>query len=103
MSVHTLRLALGIFFLVAAVFLLGRHWFAPDFAARSNPVQMNIATLFALVFGCVNVTRWYLAWSYRRTRATPVRIPLQRDPSLVPPQPPNPELDFTKETGERGP
>ena len=97
MSVHTMRLALGIFFLVAAGFLFARHWLAPDFAARSNPVQMNLAAAFALIFGCVNLARWYAVRAFRRARATPVRTPLQPDPSAVQPEPPNPELDFTKD------
>ena len=58
---------------------------------------MNLGGVFALVFGCLNLVRWYLVWSHRRNLATPVRAPLQPDPSLVRPEPPNPELDFTKD------
>jgi hypothetical protein len=57
---------------------------------------MNLGGVFALVFGCLNLVRWYIAWSARRERATPVRTPLQPDPSVVRPEPPNPELDFSR-------
>ncbi len=94
MSIATLRLIVGIFFLVACGLLVGRHWLAPQWAARFDPLRLNLGAAFALVFGLLNLTRWYLAWSYRRQMATPVRRPLQPDPSLVPPEPPPPEIQF---------
>jgi hypothetical protein len=100
MSIHAMRLGLGVFFLVMAAAIFTRHWFFPQFDARFDSLRMNLGGVFALVFGCLNVVRWYIAWSYRRARTTPVRTPLQPDPSLVPPEPPNPALDFTKPTGE---
>jgi len=100
MSVHTLRLALGILFLVLAGVIFTRDWFAPGLGAGFDPLRMNLGGVLALVFGGLNLARWYTWRSYRRSRATPVRTPLQPDPSVVRPEPPNPELDFTKESGE---
>jgi hypothetical protein len=100
MSVHTMRLIVGLFFLVAAAFLFAHRWLAPGLDAHFG--SLTIAAIFALVFGISNVVRWYLAWSFRRTRATPVRTPLKPDPSLVRPEPPNPELDFTKSEEKTG-
>ncbi len=94
MSIATLRLIVGIFFLVACGLLVSRNWLAPQWAARFDPLRLNLGAAFALVFGLLNLTRWYLAWSYRRQMATPVRRPLQPDPSLVPPEPPPQELQF---------
>jgi len=96
MSVPTMRLVLGVFFLLTGTLLLTRHWLAPGLDANFDSRNLNLGAIFALVFGVLNVLRWYLAWSFRRQRATPVRTPLQPDPSLVRPEPPNPELDFTK-------
>jgi hypothetical protein len=100
MSVHTLRLALGILFLVLAAVIFTRDWLAPGLGAGFDPLRMNLGGVLALVFGGLNLVRWYTWWSYRRSRATPVRTPLQADPSAVRPEPPNPELDFTKGTEE---
>jgi hypothetical protein len=97
MSIHTMRLGLGIFFLLLAAAIFGRGWLFPHLDAHFDSMRMNLGGVFALVFGCLNIVRWYLTWSYRRTQATPVRTPLQPDPSLVRPEPPNPELDFTKD------
>jgi hypothetical protein len=96
MSIRTMRLGLGVFFLVMAAAIFTRRWFFPQLDARFDPLRMNLGGAFALVFGCLNVVRWYLAWSHRRARATPVRTPLQPNPSIVRPEPPNPELDFTQ-------
>jgi hypothetical protein len=97
MSVYTMRLGLGLFFLLTATVLFARRWLAPGLDAQFDPLRLNLGAVFALVFGALNVVRWYLMWSYRRNRATPVRTPLQPDPSLIRPEPPNPDLDFTKD------
>jgi hypothetical protein len=96
MSIHALRLGLGILFLCLAAAIFGRQWVFPELDAKYNTLRLNLGGVFALVFGCLNVVRWYLAWSHRRQLATPVQTPLQPDPSLVPPERPNPDLDFTK-------
>lgn len=95
MTVHTLRLILGLFFLLASVLLFTRHWVAPEWAARYDPVRMNLGAGFALVFGLLNIARWYVAWSRRRMLAVPIRTPLQPDPSLVRPEF-RPEFDFVR-------
>jgi len=99
MTIHTMRLGLGILFLVLAALIFGRRWLCPGLDARFDPLRMNLGGVFAIVFGCLNIVRWYLAWSHRRARATPVRTPLNPDPSAVRPEPPNQDLDFTKGTG----
>lgn len=96
MAVATLRLALGLFFLAAGALILLRSVIAPGLNARFDPSRLDLGGVLALVLGGLNLARWYAAWSYRRYRATPVRTPLQPDPSLVRPEPPNPELDFTR-------
>jgi len=96
MSVHTMRLVLGVMFLLLAAVIFTRGWFAPNLGAGFDPLRMNLGGALALVFGCMNLAKWYVTWSYRRQMATPVRLPFQPDPSLVKPEPPNPELDFTR-------
>ena len=98
MSVHTMRLGLGILFLMLASVILTRQWLAPGLGEGWDPMRMNLGGVFALVFGGLNIARWYMAKSARQERATPVRTPLQPDPSAVRSEPPNPELDFTKDT-----
>jgi hypothetical protein len=93
MIIHTVRLCLGIFFLLAGGCLLTRHWIAPTWFQRYDPLRMNLGAAFALVFGLLNVVRWYVVWSRRQQLAVPVRTPLQPDPSLVQPQI-RPEFDF---------
>ena len=96
MSVHTMRLGLGVFFLLGAGVLFARKWLLPGLDAKFDSLRLNLGAVFALVFGSLNVVRWYLAWSHRQEKAIPVRTPLQPDPSLVRPEPPNPDLDFSK-------
>ncbi len=96
MSIYTLRLGLGILFLILAGLIFSRTWFAPGLDNRYDPLRMNLGGVLALVFGCLNLARWYAMWSLRQARAMPVRTPLQPDPSVVRPEQPNPELDFTK-------
>ena len=61
----------------------GRRWLFPELDAKFDPLRMNLGGVFALVFGCLNLVRWYVARSHRLARATPVRTPLQPDPSVV--------------------
>jgi len=96
MSVHTIRLVLGIMFLCLATAIFARDLLAPGLGARFDPLRMNLGGVLAFVFGGLNIAKWYVVWSYRRTLATPVRTPLQPDPSVVRPEAPNPELDFTR-------
>ncbi|MBA4064794.1 MAG: hypothetical protein C0501_13990 [Isosphaera sp.] len=95
-----LRLVLGLMFLVLAAAIFTRAWTAPDLDARFDPVRMNLGGVLALVFGGLNLARWYAAYSYRQARRTPVRTPLQPDPSAAGPEPPNPDLDFSKRPSE---
>ena len=97
MSVMNMRLGLGILFLLLATAIFTREWLLPGFGANFDPLRMNLGGVLALVFGGLNLARWYTMWSYKRAQATPVRTPLQPDPSVVRPEPPNPELDFTKD------
>jgi hypothetical protein len=104
MSVQKMRFGMGVLFLLLAGVIFARAWIVPDLDRRFDSLRMNLGGVLALVFAGLNFARWYAVWSYRRTRATPVRTPLQADPSAVRPEPPNPELDFTKpdEKGEPG-
>ena len=97
MTIHTMRLVLGIMFLILAGTIFTLQWIRPDLGRPYDPVRLNLGGFFALVFGGLNIARWYVGWSHRRTMATPVRTPLEPDPSLVQPEPPNQDLDFTKE------
>jgi hypothetical protein len=100
MSIHTMRLGLGILFLLLAAAIFGRRWLMPGLDAKFDPLRMNLGGVFAVVFGCLNLVRWYVARSHRLARATPVRTPLQPDPSVVRPEPPNQELDFMKQENQ---
>jgi hypothetical protein len=92
-SIPTLRLIVGVFFLLASALLALRYWIVPEWAARYDPLRMNLGAAFAFVFGLLNIARWYLSWSQRQRVAIPVRYPLQPDPSLVRPEV-RPEFDF---------
>ena len=96
MPVQRMRFAMGVLFLLLAGMIFARAWLAPGLDARYDSLRMNLGGVLALIFAGLNFARWYVIWSHRRMRATPVRTPLQHDPSLVRPEPPNPELDFTK-------
>ncbi len=97
MTVHTMRLVMGILFLLLAGLVFGRHWLMPGLDAEYNSRRMNLGGVLALVFAGLNLARWYLVWSYRRRQATPVRAPLQPDPSVVRPESPNPDFNFTQD------
>ncbi|WP_439632269.1 hypothetical protein [Gemmata sp.] len=94
MSVHAMRLMLGVLFLLLAAGIFLRDWFIPGLGVRFDPLRLNLGGFLALVFGCLNLAKWYVWRSYRNEMATPVRTPLQPDPSAVRPDVPNPELDF---------
>lgn len=96
MSIHTMRLVLGVMFLLLAVLIFGRDLFLPQLGNRFDPMRMNLGGILAVVFGLLNLAKWYVAWTYQREMATPVRTPLQPNPDMVAPEPPNPELDFLK-------
>jgi hypothetical protein len=96
MSVQSMRLVMGVLFLLLAGVIFTRAWLIPGLDARFNSLRMNLGGVLALVFAGLNFARWYVIWSHRRAQATPARTPLQPDPSLVRPEPPNTELDFTK-------
>jgi hypothetical protein len=96
MSILAMRLAIGILFLLLGIATFTRNWLFPEFAATRDSLRMNLAGVFALVFGGLNLARWYAAWAFRKSSQTPVRYPLQRDPSAEPQVEPIPEFDFTR-------
>jgi hypothetical protein len=96
MSAHTMRLVLGVLFLLLGVLILTRRWVMPDVGAGFDPTRMTLGGILALVFAGLNFARWYVARAYLRDRSTPVRTPLQPDPTMTPPDPPNPDFDFTE-------
>jgi hypothetical protein len=100
MQIRIMRLVLGILFLIMGTALFARDWLFPEFAARRSKLQLNIAGVFALIFGCVNLARWYAASQFMKTAQTAVRYPLQPDPSAAPQVEPIPEFDFTKQPEE---
>lgn len=91
-----MRLGLGLLFLGFAVVIFTRNWLLPGLGVGFDPLRMNLGGVLAMIFGFLNLARWYVVWSARRVQATPVHTPLQPDPSVVKPEPPNSELDFTK-------
>lgn len=93
MSIHVMRLALGVLFLLLAAGIFLRDWFLPNLGVRFDPLRLNLGGVLALVFGCLNLAKWYMWRAHRDEMATPVRTPLQPDPSAKP-EAPNPELDF---------
>jgi len=97
MTIQSMRLAMGVLFLVLGGAIFGRRWLFPGLDARFDPLRMNLGGVLALIFAGLNLARWYAVWSYRRGRATPVHTPLQPDPSLQRPEPPNPDLDFSRQ------
>jgi hypothetical protein len=103
MPVQRMRFAMGVLFLLLAGVIFARAWLMPGLDARFNSLRMNLGGVLALVFAGLNFARWYVVWSHRRAQATPVRTPLQPDASLVQPESPNSELDFTKKSGEPRP
>jgi hypothetical protein len=102
MPVRRMRLMIGLFFLAMAALLFARSWLFPDLNARFNATRMTIGACLALVLAGVNLAKWYAGWAWSQERATPVRRPLQRDPSAREPDgEPNPEFDFGKQNEDR--
>lgn len=101
MNISAMRFSLGVLFLILGGVILARRWLMPEAFAGYDPVRLNLGGVLALVFGGLNLARWYAARIVRQSARAPVRIPLQRDPSAAPQDEPNPEFDFFKkpETG----
>jgi hypothetical protein len=93
-----MRLALGLFFLVAGVGLLVLRLGFPEVVARYDPTYLLIGALMALVLAGLNIAKWYAGWLWYQQQATPVRRPLQPDPSANAEDEFNPEFDFSKRT-----
>jgi uncharacterized SAM-binding protein YcdF (DUF218 family) len=89
-----LRLVLGLLFLMLTAAIFTRAWSAPGLDDRFDPLRLNLGGVLALVFGGLNLARWYSAWSYQQARRTPVRTPLQPNPEARD-EPRNLDLDFT--------
>jgi hypothetical protein len=96
MSVSSMRLGMAFFFLVVGLAIFARQWIMPGLDARFDSLRLNLGASLALVLAGVNLARWYTIRAFTRARQTPVRYPLQRDPSATPQDEPNPEFDFTK-------
>lgn len=102
MSVLMMRLTLGILFLILGAMLLCRELLFPGLFAQYDPIRLNLGGILALVFGGLNLARWYAARAVIEERRKPVHRPLQRDPSATPQEGPNPEFDFTKRDDSEG-
>ena len=101
MTVRHMRLALGLFFLLAGIGLLVLRFAVPEVGARFNtPTRLIIGALLALVLAALNLSKWYAGWMWFRQQATPVRQPLQRDPSAGATEH-NPAFDFDKKDETR--
>lgn len=97
MNVWHARLALGMFFMFAGVAVLVLRFGFPDVAQRfGRPLNMAIGGVFALVMGALNLARWYVAHQHFRSRATPVRTPLQPEREERAPAEYNPDFDFDR-------
>lgn len=98
MNVRHMRLGLGIFFLLMGAALLVLRFGAPEAIAKFDPMRLFLGALLAIALGCWNLMRWYNAWLWFHERATPVRRPLQPDPTASGEEY-NPEFDFDKKDG----
>lgn len=96
MAVRHLRLILGLFFLIAGVGLLVLRFGMPDVVARFDLTRLLIGALLALVLAGVNLAKWYAGYMWFQEQATPVRRPLQPDPTADTGPEYNPEFDFNK-------
>ena len=97
MALRHMRLMLGAFFLIAGIGLLVLRFGFPDVAAKVNdPTRLLIGAFLALVLAGVNLAKWYSGWLWFQQRATPVRQPLQPDPTASGEPEFNPEFDFGK-------
>jgi hypothetical protein len=102
MTVRHMRLMLGVFFLIMGVVLLALRFGAPEAMARFDPTRLFLGALLALALGCWNLMKWYSAWMWFQERATPVRRPLQPDPTASAEEY-NPEFDFDKQNANDKP
>jgi hypothetical protein len=97
MAVRHMRLAIGLFFLCAAIGLFVLRFGMPDVGAKFNtPTRLLIGALLALVLAGLNLSKWYAGWMWYQQQATPVRRPLQPDPTANRDEEPNPAFDFSK-------
>ena len=95
MTVRHMRLALGLFFLLAGTVLLAARFLAPERVGRSfDLLRLTLGALLALVLGGVNLAKWYAGHAAFRQRATPIRRPLQPNPARRADEDPNPDFDF---------
>jgi hypothetical protein len=95
MAVRHMRLIISLFFAFAACALLGALAFAPDALAGFNQLRLTLGALLALVFAGLNLAKWYAGHLAREQMATPVRRPLQPDPTNHD-DGPNPAFDFSE-------
>jgi hypothetical protein len=103
MMVRHMRLTLGLFFIIVGIALLALRFGAPEVAARINsPTRLLIGALLALVLGGLNLAKWYAGWLAYEQAATPVRRPLQPDPTATGEPEHNPEFEFDKKDDARG-
>jgi hypothetical protein len=100
MALRHLRLMLGLFFLFAGVGLLVLRFGMPEAVARFDLTRLLIGALLALVLAGVNLAKWYAGYMWFQERATPVRRPLQPDPT-APGEEYNPEFDFNKDAADK--
>ena len=98
MAVRHMRLAVGVFFLILGVVLLILRFTMPELVAKFDPLRLLMGGLLALVLGCWNMMKWYAGWMWYQQQATPVRQPLQPDPTRERKEyeEPNPAFDFNK-------
>lgn len=102
MALRHLRLMLGLFFLFAGVGLLVLRFGMPDVAAQIRPPrQILIGGLLALVLAGVNLAKSYAGYMWFQEQATPVRQPLQPDPTADAGPEYNPEFDFNKDAADK--
>ena len=99
MTVRHMRLTLGLFFLCAGTTLLALRVFAPDVMAKAfDLTRMTIGAFLALVFAGLNLAKWYAGRLACEQMTTPVRRPLQPDPTAREESGPNPAFDFNEPT-----
>jgi hypothetical protein len=102
MAVRHLRLALGLFFLIAGLFLLVLRFGMPEAVVRFDPLRLFLGALLALVLSAVNLMKWYSGHLWFQQQATPVRRPLRSDrPGTN--EEYNPEFDFGKDAKDKSP
>jgi hypothetical protein len=98
MAIRHMRLMLGFFFLFAGVGLVAVRFGMPEVAERiSSPMRLLVGAFLAIVLAGVNFGKWYAGWLWYEQQATPVRQPLQPDPTASAPLEYNPEFDFGKQ------